>query len=240
MKYQSIDEWIYPEIDYYEMIDKFRWTEGDMDKFTSSSSFPKNFLSLIFLSKNWKRDVDGNLVISDQQIFQFYNKQFNNELAKILKKMQPKLILEVGAGNGALSRLISNRGFNIVATDNYSWPFAKKYYKIEKMGYKKALKKYVPDVVLVSWMLLNSDWTPEFRNTKSVKHYIQIGELNGCCGGDTKDRKAWPFQIAKSASKFALCRTDTLCWDVNNLRDDFMMYHSYVGVTSRRKFAFKL
>jgi hypothetical protein len=56
---------------------------------------------------------------------------------------------------------------------------------VEKLDYKKALLKYQPDLVIVSWMPMFSDWTKEIRATPSVKEYILIGESDdGCCGNN--------------------------------------------------------
>ena len=260
--YDNISQWYFPEIDYWEMIEKFRWTkdvlrhnfEQEMiietknpDGSTNSIKTkkyisPRNHISLMFHSKAWEIDKEtGKEKPSQQQIFQFWNKQFNDELTKILKKINPRLILEVGAGDGSLTKILFNRKFNIVATDSYDWPFRNRYFKVEELKYKEALKKYQPDVVIGSWMPLGTDWTPDFRKTKSVNHYIIIGEVNAACGGDWKKRKGWKMIYEKEATKYALCRTDDLWFEGNKLENskrnkfmnDFLMHHSAVYRFSR-------
>lgn len=238
--YKTINEWYHPEIDYYEMLENLRWTEDDIQRaIKTPEKYPKEHVTMTMHGRAWEFDESTkDIRPSKQQIFQFWNKQFNDELAKVIKGMNPQLILEVGAGDGILSKILSDRGFNIVAVDDYSWTFNKRYFKVKKMDYKKALEEYKPDVVLSSWMPLHEDWTPFFRKTKSVKHYILIGEVEGCVGGDWKDRKTWPIHFAKEASKYALCRTDMLWWQKDKL-SDFMMEHSEVNYFSRTTVAKK-
>lgn len=231
-----MEEWYFPEIDYQEMINNFRYTKDPLKELVVKQySFPLDHISLMFHSRAWEL-IKNKETYGQQQQFQFWNKQFNDELEKILLKLKPKLILEVGAGDGTLSKILKDRGFNIIATDNYSWSFRKRYFKVEKIDYKKALEKYKPDIIISSWMPLGTDWTKDFRKTKSVKHYITIGEVDACCGGDWTDRKTWPMTYQEKASKYALCRTDDLWWQNNNqLNDYFMMHHSAVYLFSRRR-----
>jgi len=247
--YNNISEWYNPEIDYWEMLNNFRYTKDPLKEAIGYKPTmtvdgveypnPLDHVTLMFHAKAWEYDkVTKKEYPSKQQQFQFWNKQFNDALTKVLQKMKPKLILEVGAGQGILSKILTDRGFNVKAIDNFSWPFDKRYFKIEKIDYKNALLKYQPDVVIGSWMPLGTDWTKDFRKTKSVKHYIIIGEVDACCGGDWTDRKTWPMKRENEISKYALCRTDDLWWkDNGNLDEHFMMHHSSVYSFSRRKYA---
>jgi hypothetical protein len=236
--YEDISEWYHPEIDYWEMLNKFRVTRDPLRRAIElPDSFYRDHVSLIFHAKAWGYDEtkpEGQREYpGDQQVFQFWNKQFNDELVKLIRK-DHKLILDVGAGDGMLSKILHDRGFNVVAVDNYNWPFKMRYFKVHKMTYKQGLKKFEPDVVISSWMPLYKDWTPEFRKTKSVKQYILIGEVDAACGGDWKDRKRWPIKYAKKASYYALCRTDDLWWrDDGKMNDHFMAHHSAVHVFNR-------
>jgi len=245
--YKNMEEWYHPEIDYFEMIENFRWTPDALQRAIKRAGYdlPQSCISLHLHAKAWEFDEETKSEEpGKQQIFQFYNKQYNDAIAQVLHKMSPRLILDVGAGDGLMTKLMKARGFNIIAVDNYSWEFRERYADVIRMDYKKALAKYNPDVVISSWMPLGTDWTPDFRKTKSVKHYIQIGEVNMCCGGDWEDRKTWPIQTATEATKYALCRTDSIMFsqleDPNNIlsqRSQYMMHHSEVNVTSRRRFA---
>jgi hypothetical protein len=234
--YNNMEEWYFPEIDYQEMINNFRYTKDPLKELLNKNFyFPLDHVSLMYHSRAWEL-IKNTETYGSQQQFQFWNKQFNDELEKILKKLKPKLILEVGAGDGTLSKILNDRGFNVIATDDYSWLFKKRYFKVNKISYKKALEKYKPDIVINSWMPLGTDWTKDFRKTKSVKHYITIGEVDACCGGDWTDRKTWPITRLDKVTKYALCRTDDLWWRKDNQLDDhFMMHHSAVYLFSRRR-----
>jgi hypothetical protein len=237
--FNSIDAWYFPNIDYWKMLDNFRWTKDLIHHaiiFKGEPIYPLDHVFLMYHSKAFHYNEEKKREeLSFQQKFQFWNKQFNDELSKILKKIKPKLILEVGAGDGMLSRILFDRKFPIIATDNYDWPFNTRYFNVRELDYKEALKKYKPDVVISSWMPLYTDWTPDFRKAESVKHYITIGEVKAACGGSWSQRKDWKMTFEKEATKYALCRTDDLFWHKNKLNNNFMMNHSSVYKFSRKE-----
>ena len=94
------------------------------------------------------------------------------------------LVLEVGAGNGLLSKFLRDAGVNAVATDNYSWKM-KRRAPVRRMRYNTAVDHYNPSCVVCCWMPYGADWTPAFRACPSVQRYVLIGEgSGGCCGSD--------------------------------------------------------
>lgn len=238
--YNNIDEWYHPDIDYHEMMINFRWTrtlisdamqenakkEGISHEFLDPS-FP---LKSVHLFEHAGMDRAKDLT---RQKFQFFNKQFNDELANIIKRWKPERVLEVGAGNGLLSRMLEMRGLNMIATDDFSWKL-KQMYQVEKLGVKSALKTHQPDVVIGCWMPLYTDWTPFFRATPSVKYYIIIGEVDACCGGDWKMRKGWTMGQLASVERYSICRTDYL-WIDDEFpgTSNFGMNHSAVYCYTR-------
>ena len=225
--YKDMREWWHPEIDYHEMIDKFKWTHDRMkDILEQEYTFPVGNVNLMMHANAWDEDGKDN----KNQLFQFWNKQLLDSIADEIRQLKPKTVLDVCAGDGMLAKALHNRGLPIIASDNYSWPFEKRHFKIHKLDHKKALEKFQPDIVIGCWMPLHTDWTPDFRKTKSVKHYIQIGEVEACCGGNWDDRKKWPI-YRLDASEYALCRTDSI-W---NYRDEYGMHHSSVYLTSRNE-----
>ena len=234
--FNSLSEWYHPEIDYWEMLHKLRFTKDPLKEAIGHNTYPQDHVTLMFHAKAFGYDPDKKQEYpSKQQTFQFWNKQFNNALHETLKKLNPKLILDVGAGDGLLSKVLKDRGFNVIAIDNYEWPFDKRFFPVEELSYGIAIRKYQPDVVICSWMPLNTDWTPGFRRAKSVKHYITIGEVEAACGGDWEEKDGWEMHELEEASRFALCRTDDLWWKENGELDDhFMMHHSSVYLFSRK------
>ena len=119
---------------------------------------------------------------------------------------EPWTVLELGAGNGKLSHflkeeLLRREGgehgerVRVEATDSFGWGLKtgnavtggsfidSSFAAVEDMDYKRALEKYAPTVVLVSWMPQGEDWTKDIRATASVKEYVLVGEADdGCCG----------------------------------------------------------
>jgi len=56
-------------------------------------------------------------------------------------------------------------------------------FSVERLDYKVSLKKYNPEIVIVSWMSKDLDMTPDFRAKQGVQEYILIGEVDyGACG----------------------------------------------------------
>ncbi len=230
--YNSKDEWYTPEIDYFEMLEKFQWTRDSMAGMIRGI-LPTKHLSLMDYAGMWRSDGSR-----DQQMFQFWNKQFNDEIVKVInlitKLEKPKLILDVCAGDGTLAKILSERGFIVKAVDNYEWPFKKRYFNVEKMDFRDALKKYHPDFVIGCWMPLGTNWTYSFRRIKSVKNYMIIGEGDGgCTGGEWIERKGWNLRYHDDASRYGLCRTDSVFFENNGEMSAFGLRHTQVYSFSR-------
>ena len=79
-------------------------------------------------------------------------------------------VLELGAGTGRLAHFLQDQladsrpgGINVrvVATDSGGWALkgaSAGIGKVEKLGFVKALEKYQPEVVIVAWMPMGTDW----------------------------------------------------------------------------------
>jgi len=233
--YSSIDDWYTPEIDFYEMLDKLRWTRTYMSDALQKSAKDDDYdfpLKSIMMMEHAGMYDSGHKPGHNQK-FQFYNLQFNNMLEAMICSLKPKTILEVGAGSGLLTSILNARGLQVIATDDYSWPFKKRYCKVEKLDVLAAIKKYNPDLIIACWAPLYTDCTPYFRVKPHVKHYITIGEINGCCGGNWDKRPGWTME---STNAFSLCRTDSLWFDSKfpNLPPVFPFTHSSVCCFSRK------
>jgi len=235
--YDNPKEWYHPEIDYDEMLTCLRWTKDPMmEKSVELQGiwgydFPLRHVDMF----HFVLDVRGGDIQSDGiPPFQWWNKTFNGALSKLLHSINAKVIVEVAAGDGMLTKILLDRGFNVYATDSYRWTYEKQYSPVEKLTYGRALKKYSPDVVICSWMPLGTNWTPTFRETESVMHYIQMGEVEQCCGGDWKKRKGWTVGEIEECSKYALCRTDDISFRNGNGNEiEFSLFHSKVYLSSR-------
>lgn len=92
-------------------------------------------------------------------------------------------ILELGAGQGRLSYLLSKKlpSADISAVDDFSWGEPSVVAPIvAKMDAREALASYSPHIVLASWVPLfpdnQPDWTSLMRAIPTVQEYLLIGE----------------------------------------------------------------
>ena len=98
--------------------------------------------------------------------------------------------LEIGAGDGTLSRFLKERGVQITATDNHSWKNAVDYPEwVIKLGAREALAAYAPEVVICSWPPSQNDFERYVFNTPRVQLYIVIGSRHQFAFGNWKDYK---------------------------------------------------
>ena len=151
---------------------------------------------------------------SAHHVFQLLNVEFIQELANKIKEIDPKIILEVGAGEGLLGKYLSKElEKEVILTDDYSW-WEKENTKIKnkdviRMDYKSAIKEYNPDFIIVSWIPYKRWWTNQFIECKSVKGYILIGEgPGGCTGSDMDWKTPWIMKNLDDVDKFGISRTD--------------------------------
>jgi hypothetical protein len=103
-----------------------------------------------------------------------HNKEFVAALGAELKKLGGKII-EICAGDGKLAYQLRKIGVGVLASDDYSLKMDRKEDIVEKLSHKEAMKKYAPDVILVSWpnkMQIIHD----ARGFNGVKHILYIGE----------------------------------------------------------------
>ena len=151
----------------------------------------------------------------ERMIYQLPNKEFIYELAKNIKDIKPETILEVGAGRGVISKLVSKiLNKDIVLTDSYEWreysnDKEKLHPKVLKKTYIEAIEEFKPDLIIASWMPHNASWTKDFRKYPFVKGYIIIGEYKGGATGSDEDWETdWKFKHLEEVEKYGICRTD--------------------------------
>jgi hypothetical protein len=137
-----------------------------------------------------------NVLCEECNIYQLWSKEYIAGLAEYLVNRQSSpgktLVLDVGAGDGLLARLLKEHfqpkrtAPDILAVDDGSWGISPKTNDVEKLKFTDAIEKYAADyeqiIVLCSWMPMGDDWTASFRKA-GVKEYILIGESDdGNCG----------------------------------------------------------
>ena len=196
-----------PDMTYSDLISLSRIYTKKIKEVIGLISVDDQDVELMYLSRMY-----NNGRYDSAQIFQFFNKEFNDGLALHLQGF--KNILEVGCGNGMLTYVLRKRGLPITGCDDFSWGQSPVYINdVLKLDYQKAIEKVQPDCVISCWMPWQADWTIDFRKEPCIKSYFLIGEdKNGCTSSDEsfKNRKGWKRLKLINFYEFNLCRTDYL------------------------------
>jgi len=96
--------------------------------------------------------------------------------------------LEVGAGSGYLSRLLANRGADVIATDiidqqHYGFTHGR-WFDIVKMDAADAAARHPDRTVLMSWPCMGEDWSAQVLDAiVPGQKVLHIGEGRGGCTG---------------------------------------------------------
>lgn len=151
--------------------------------------------------------------VDKHKVFQLMSNEFIMELVINIKKINPNIILEVGAGRGEMGWYLSKFLSPYIMVDDYSLKCSLEFSKygdnIINIDYKDALKKFNPDLVIASWIPYGENWTKDFRDIDSVNGYIIIGEGEGGATGSDEDWKTdWIRIDWDSVSKYGIARTD--------------------------------
>jgi hypothetical protein len=124
-------------------------------------------------------------LVQPKGIYCFYSR----ELIKVLADMiAGRTCLEIGAGDGTLTRFLNEQGVQLTATDTHGWSAAVQYPQwVVKLGAREALSKYKPEVVISSWPPAQNDFERNVFNTPSVQLYVVIGSRHRFAFGNWKD-----------------------------------------------------
>eukprot|EP01043_Picozoa_sp_COSAG02_P056907 COSAG02_NODE_6823_length_3342_cov_2.131977_2_plen_273_part_00 len=183
-------------------------------------------------------------------LHEIFSAEFLDELATAVRSLLPDragmretctgggdqlpVVLEIGAGSGALAHQIGLRlrgQARVVASDDYS-SHIETVIPVEPLNCSAALAAHTPAVVLISWMPSGVDWTAEVRACSSTHAYVLIGEPDGDNCGDSwstwgvlpedaeeyglDERSVAPFRKdgwerrnLESVSKHQICRFDS-------------------------------
>lgn len=126
-------------------------------------------------------------LVQPRGIYCFYSQALVGELAEMIGA---RSCLEIGAGDGTLSRFLKEQGVQITATDNHGWDNAVDYPDwVEKLDACAALSRYQPEVVVCSWPPAQNDFERCVFNTASVQLYIVIGSRHRFAFGNWDDYK---------------------------------------------------
>lgn len=124
-------------------------------------------------------------LVQPKGIYCFYSKQLIYELATLIGS---KNCLEIAAGDGTLTRFLTNNGVKVTATDDYSWKSEIKYGDfVANMEAREALREHKPEVVLCSWPPAGNSFEQQVFKTRSVQMYIVIASRHRFAAGNWGD-----------------------------------------------------
>ncbi len=112
-------------------------------------------------------------LVQSRGIYCFYSRELIERLGQIVAG---RSCLEIGAGDGTLTRFLKNQGVGLIATDNHAWKSAVTYPEwVVKLDAGAALTVYAPEVVICSWPPAQNEFERHVFNMPSVQLYIVIG-----------------------------------------------------------------
>lgn len=161
------------------------WDGTILQRLLFRKGFERKPVSLPAFRFFWRLIKDKKILmplVNKKGIYCFYSKPLISELAKLAEN---KRCLEIGAGDGTLTRFLHNAGVPCTATDDYSWEHYIDYPDfVERMDAKAALLKYSPEVVLCSWPVPGNTYEKHVFRRDSVELYLVIGTRNPESTGD--------------------------------------------------------
>ena len=121
-------------------------------------------------------------LVQPKGIWCFYTKPLIAELARLV---DGRACLEIGAGDGTLTRLLQEAGVEITATDNHSWTESIRFPDfVLKQDAQSALAKRQPEVVICSWPPAGNSFEQHVFRTASVQLYVVIGSASEHSSGN--------------------------------------------------------
>lgn len=161
------------------------WDGTVLQKLLFKRGFERKPASLLMFKLMWPFITNKKILmplVNKKGIYCFYSKAFLKELSHLTGDSK---CLEIGAGDGTLTRFLRGYGVSCNATDDYSWESYIQYPDfVEKLDAKEALKKYKPDTVICSWAPPGNTFEKSVFMTESVKLYIVIGTKNPALTGN--------------------------------------------------------
>jgi hypothetical protein len=126
-------------------------------------------------------------LVQSRGIYCFYSRALIKSMTAMIAS---RSCLEIGAGDGTLTRFLRNQGVQLIATDNCGWNNIIDYPEyVLKLDAREALATYAPEVVICSWPPSQNDFERYVFNTPSVQLYIVIGSSHQFAFGNWKDYK---------------------------------------------------
>ena len=142
-------------------------------------------------------------LVQPRGIYCFYSRALIEALTKMIAS---RSCLEIGAGDGTLTRFLTCNGVKMTASDSYDWKNVVNYPEwVVKLDAREALSTQTPEVVICSWPPSENVFERYVFNTLSVQLYIVIGSRHHFAFGNWKDyRQQTTFTLEEDAQLGAL------------------------------------
>ncbi|QBC43471.1 SAM-dependent methyltransferase [Iodobacter fluviatilis] len=127
-------------------------------------------------------------LVEKRGIYCFYSQELIAELAKIIGQRR---CVEIAAGDGTLSRFLSDVGVDITASDDFSWGKVLQYPEsVQCLDATSALARFNPQVVICSWPPSGNRFEKQIFRKQGVETYIVIGSHSRFITGNWVDYEA--------------------------------------------------
>lgn len=121
-------------------------------------------------------------LVQAQGIWCFYSRELVAALAQLARG---RPVLEIGAGDGTLSRFLAAAGVSARATDDQSWPRPGGYPpEVERLDAVAAVARHGPAVVICSFPPPGNAFERKVLRAPSVETYVAIGSRQRFAAGD--------------------------------------------------------
>lgn len=135
----------------------------------------------------WQKQLLMPLV-ERKGIYCFYSAPLIHKLAALIGD---RPCLEIAAGDGTLSRFLTDAGVEVTATDDHSWSSSVDYpSSVLRRDAASALRRFQPQVVVCSWPPAGNRFEREVFRTASVELYIVIGSSAESNSGNWTDYRS--------------------------------------------------
>lgn len=126
-------------------------TDAEEENFIDLGMRPDPKLG-VTIPREPRRD-DSMGAARDGRVYEWWNREYIGALATYIRKKRLEPVLEVGAGDGMLTKLLLDSGIDVRAVDSGAWQIAAT--EVERFNATEAIKIYRPKTVLVSWIPIN-------------------------------------------------------------------------------------
>jgi len=144
-------------------------------------------------------------LVQPKGIYCFYSRALVRSLATLIGG---RSCVEIAAGDGTLSRFLTDEGVAVTATDDYSWRNSVQYTDtVLRQDAREALRRHRPEVVLCSWPPAGNRFERLVFRTPSVQLYIVISSRHEFASGNWdayREQARFTFAEDPSLSRLVL------------------------------------